>query len=122
VTGGSALTAFGDAYANPLSGGTYVEALSIYNPRIAPAEAEVVFLFTDGTSSTTHVSLDGHGFVSLRLDKDPAILARPAGTPFSVVVKSPDLLAVSMTHYDKWLNGGWAAAGTQMGFVMPLEG
>lgn len=112
---------FGDAYANPRAPGLYHESLGLYNPDHQTVTVSVTFLFNDGTRAERLVTIGGDRFRRVALESDPAILARPGGTPYSVLVRSDLPVIASMTHYDDFIRGGWGSLGMRSGFIAPLS-
>ncbi|MBN4052641.1 hypothetical protein JYT82_00855, partial [bacterium AH-315-K20] len=130
---------FGAAFINSaLAGESYFETLGIYNPANTTAEVSVELFFLDGTAETLVVSVGANGFAEVRLhevlgsdflgntnrpaDFDPnAVLGRPGLNFFSLFASSDSPIAVSFTHYDLFLQGGWTNAGAALGPLNPIS-
>jgi hypothetical protein len=130
---------FGAAFMNSeLAGESYFETLSLYNPAANPTEISVELFFLDGTSEVLKVQVGARTFAEVRLhetrgadfednanrpDKFDAdtVLGRPGLSYFSMVVSAPTPIAVSFTHYDLFLQGGWTNAGAALGLLNPLS-
>jgi hypothetical protein len=122
ATQASTIALFGDAYVNPGAPGLYQESLGIFNPAGGAVEVRLTYLFNDGTTATREITVAGNGFRRLALQSDPLILERGVGTPFSIMVQANSPVVSSLTHYDLFINGGWASLGTWSGFMTPLAG
>ncbi|MBK7404724.1 MAG: hypothetical protein IPJ41_08835 [Phycisphaerales bacterium] len=130
---------FGAAFINTaLAGESYFETLSLYNPSPTTNEISIELLFLDGTSDTLKVLVEANSFAEVRLHETlgsdfesnsnrpakfdaNAILGRPGLNYFSVVVSAPAPMAVSFTHYDLFLQGGWSNSGAAFGPVIPIS-
>ena len=130
---------FGAAFINTaLAGESYFETLGIYNPSPTTNEISVELLFLDGTSETLKVLVSANSFAEVRLHETlgsdfeansnrpakfdaSAILGRPGLNYFSVVVSAPSPMAVSFTHYDLFLQGGWTNSGAVFGPMIPIS-
>ncbi len=113
---------FGDAFVNPnFAGITYIENLAVYNPADSNANLTLTFLFTDGTTATSNVTVDANDYAYISIDQQPAILNRITPTAFSIQVTSSSPVVASFSHYDLFLNGGWSALGAPIGLTNPLD-
>lgn len=112
---------FGDAYANPLAQGLYHESLGLYNPGASAVSISITYLFADGTRADRQIVLGADRFRRIVLQNEPAILARPGGTPFSVLIRASNPVVASMTHYDDFIHGGWGSLGLWSGFTAPIS-
>ena len=109
---------FGDAFIDPkLAGDKFFEYLYFYNPTAAANAVTIKLNFTDGTSSSFNVNVSARGFAEVRLHERNELLSRAGPTWFAVEASSISPFALSMTHYDLLLGGGWATMGVPLGFV-----
>ena len=130
---------FGAAFMNSvLAGESYFETLSFYNPAPDATEISVELFFLDGTSEVLKVQVGARQFAETLLHETrgsafednadrPAkfdadeILGRPGLSFFSMFVTAPTPIAVSFTHYDLFLQGGWTNAGAALGLLNPIS-
>lgn len=113
---------FGDAFMDPaLAGDKFFEYLYLYNPTASGSAITIKLNFTDGTSSSFNVSVNARGFAEVRLHERAELLSRAGPTWFAVEASSFTPFALSMTHYDLLLGGGWATMGVPLGFVNPIS-
>jgi hypothetical protein len=130
---------FGDAFMNSaLAGESYFETLGVYNPADTFTEVSVTLLFVNGTSETLRLNVRPNGFAEVRLHEirgsdfvfnadrpenfDPnEILGRPGLSFFSVFATAPSPIAVSFSHYDLFLQGGWTSQGAPLGPLNPIS-
>lgn len=114
---------FGDAFVNPAAAGTtYIENLGIYNPASFDTDVTIRFLFNDGSVSdpvTRRVAAGRYDVI--RIDQQAAILNRPGLAFFSVRVDAISPVVTYFTHYDLFLNGGWATLGAPVGLTNPVS-
>jgi hypothetical protein len=130
---------FGAAFINSaLAGESYFETLGIYNPADTTAQVSVELFFLDGSAETLVINVGANGFAEVRLhetlgsdfqsgtnrpaDFDPnAVLGRPGLNFFSLFASSDSPIAVSFTHYDLFLQGGWTNSGAALGLLNPIS-
>jgi len=109
---------FGDAFIDPsLAGNKFFEFLYLYNPAAANSTVTIKLHFTDGTSGSFNVLVNGRGFAEVKLHERGELLSRTGPTWFSVNASSATPFTMTMTHYDLLLGGGWATTGVPLGFV-----
>ncbi|MGE3107220.1 MAG: hypothetical protein AB7G11_02975 [Phycisphaerales bacterium] len=122
-TNASQTALFGDAFVNPQAAGTtYIENLGIYNPAAFDTDVTVRFLFNDGSVSapiTRRVTAGRYDVI--RIDQQAAILNRPGLAFFSIRVDAIAPVVTYFTHYDLFLNGGWATLGAPVGLTNPVS-
>jgi hypothetical protein len=114
---------FGDAFLNPLRAGTlYSEALTLYNPSGADADATITFYFSDGSAERTLVqTVAAESFARLQLENlSQVVSGRPALNFFSIRVDSASAIIAQLSHFDGFLGGGWAAGGAPLGLTNPI--
>lgn len=114
---------FGDAFINKNSAGiNYFETLALYNPAAVETDVTIRLLFTDGTSAQFTVEVDARGFAQVNLHERPEILNRTTvQNYFSIDVSSATQIGVQLTHYDLFLDGGYAQRGAPLGLLTPLS-
>lgn len=114
---------FGDAFLNPLRAGTlYSEALTLYNPSGADADATITFYFADGSAERTLVqTVAAQSFARLQLENISEVVSgRPELNFFSIRVDSASAIIAQLSHFDGFLGGGWAAGGAPLGLTNPI--
>ncbi|VAX40921.1 hypothetical protein MNBD_PLANCTO03-1188, partial [hydrothermal vent metagenome] len=130
---------FGAAFMNSqLAGESYFETLAFYNPANTATEISVELFFLDGTNEVLNLNVGAGQFAETRLHEiigsdfedntnrpsnfDPnEILGRPGLSYFSMFVSAPSPIAVSFTHYDLFLQGGWTNSGAALGLINPIS-
>jgi hypothetical protein len=113
---------FGDAFINAERAGVqYFEDMYFYNPDSNDVTASVRILFVDGTEALVDVFIGSEGFALLKLHELPAILDRGGNQFFALEISAPRPIAVTMTHYDLFLRGGWGSKGAAVGLTTPLS-
>jgi hypothetical protein len=113
---------FGDAFIDPaLAGNKFFEYLYFYNPTASNNTISVKLNFTDGTSSIFTTNVNSRGFAEVRLHERAELLNRSGPSWFAVEATSSVPFAMSMTHYDLLLGGGWATLGVPSGFANPIS-
>ncbi len=113
---------FGDAFINAERAGVqYFEDLYFYNPDSNDVTATVRILFVDGSEALVDVFIGSEGFARLKLHELPAILDRGGNQFFALEISAARPIAVTMTHYDLFLRGGWASKGAAVGLTTPLS-
>jgi hypothetical protein len=112
---------FGDAFINvPKAGISYFEDLYFYNPAASPINVTLDILFNDATRAQVPVTLAADTFTRVELHDLQAILQRGGKVNFSLEIFGNDPFAVTMTHYDLILKGGWGTKGAPTGLTNPL--
>jgi hypothetical protein len=112
---------FGDAFINvPWAGINYIENLYFYNPAATAVNATIDILFADATKVQVPILLSAGTFSRVELHKLQAILQKGGKVPFSMEIFGNDPFAVSMTHYDLFLGGGWGTKGAALGLTNSL--
>lgn len=112
---------FGDAFINvPFAGISYFENLYFYNPANKVVNATIDILFNDATRTQVPITLAANTFSKVELDSLPAILQKGGKVFFSLEIFGNDPFAVSMTHYDLILGGGWGTKGAALGLTNSL--
>ena len=113
---------FGDAFINADAAGTiYQEYLSFYNPADADLTVDVTLFFSDRTSATVTIDIDANGFGEMALHELAEILDRGGNNFFSIVATANSTFAVTMSHYDLFLGGGWTTNGAPLGLLNPIS-
>ncbi len=113
---------FGDAFMDPaLAGNKFFEYLYLYNPTAANSTVAIKLNFTDGTSSTFAVTVNSKGFAQVKLHERAELTSRSGPTWFAIDASSTSVFAMSMTHYDLLLDGGFGTTGVPLGFVNPIS-
>jgi len=130
---------FGAAFMNSqLAGESYFETLAFYNPANTAVEISVEIFFLDGTNEVLKVNVGAGLFAEALLHEiigadfedntnrpdnfDPnEILGRPGLSYFSMFISAPTPIAVSLTHYDLFLQGGWTNPGAALGLTNPIS-
>jgi hypothetical protein len=129
---------FGDAYINANTAGrNFFETLSFYNPtNLTNTVAVNLFFFNrldqpelgnaNPARRTINVTIPARGFAELKLH-EPAEVINNRGANnspdiwFGIETTAVQPFAVTMTHYDLVLGGGWGAAGVPVGLATPLN-
>jgi len=122
-TSAATTSLFGDAFVNPdLAGVTYLENLALYNPSNFDTDVQIRFLFNDGTVSEPILRRVTAGrYDVIRVDQQDAVINHNGLAFFSIRVDSASPIVSYFTHYDLFLNGGWAASGAPVGLTNPLS-
>ncbi len=111
----------GAAWVNPRLPGTYIERLQLLNPNITDTDIRVTFLFTDGSTETATVALQANSARTIAIDEHRIITRRDTPTAFSLRIDSPLPIAVSFSHYDLFLQGGWGTLAAPLGLTVPAD-
>ena len=112
----------GDGWLDPNSLGENSEAvLSIYNPSEEDQIVTLRFLFLDGTSTTTQVTVGAGTGSNVKLHETSALVDRPNLNWYSTVVSAASPIVVSMTHWDLYQPGGWTTLGSPLAAPVALE-
>jgi hypothetical protein len=129
---------FGDAYINANTAGrNFFETLSFYNPTGAANTIAVNLYFFNRVDQpelgnanparrTINITIPARGFGELKLHEAPEVIGNRGANNspdiwFGIETSSVQPFAVTMTHYDLVLGGGWGAAGVPVGLATPLN-
>ncbi len=130
---------FGAAFMNSqLAGDSYFETLAFYNPADTATEISVELFFLDGTNEVLKLNVGAGQFAEVLLHETLGsafedntnrpdnfdtneVLGRPGLSYFSMFVSAPSPFAVSFTHYDLFLQGGWTNSGAALGLINPIS-
>ncbi len=112
---------FGDAFINKLKAGTlYFEDLYFYNPDTTALPVTLTFQYTNGTVTSYSFNIAPKDFGHVALHQLAAALVYNFNW-FSIKASAARPFAVSMTHYDLVLAGGWGTKGAPLGPTVSID-